>query len=112
MTNNQYELELSPIVPESDDFGLPARFARFHANNPDIYKNLVRLAYRFRQSRPNGKLGIQMLMEVLRWDYFMVTDGDEEFKLPNEFAAFYSRLMMTQEPKLKDMFRVRTSIAD
>jgi hypothetical protein len=53
-----------------------------------------------------------MLMEVLRWDYLMTINSDEEFKLPNEFAAFYSRLMMTQEPELKDMFRIRASIAD
>ena len=77
MTQNQYELDFAPIVNEPESCSLPFRFARFHLSNPQVFDNLVKLAHKFRQARPKAKLGIQMLMEVLRWDYFMQTEGEE-----------------------------------
>lgn len=111
----QTELEFTPLQPEPTESGIYARFRKFHANNPDVYNNLVRLAKEFRSKgfNHNRKLGIAMLFEVLRWNYFINVDlGEEEFKLSNDFRAPYARLIMIQEPDLQDAFNTKTSVVD
>lgn len=112
---NQSELEFTPVVPEAKESSIYARFHRFHANNPEVYNNLVRLAREFRRNSQNynRKMGIGMLYEVLRWSYYINVDlGEEEFKLSNDFRAPYARLIMQQEPDLQDAFNIKTSIVD
>ena len=53
-----------------------------------------------------------MLFEVLRWNYFMNVDSDEEYKFPNAFAAGYARLIMKQEPDLEGIFKLNKSTFD
>jgi hypothetical protein len=87
------------------------RFTEFHAENPDVYVTLVRLARTKIQRTGCQKLGMQQLFEVLRWDVAMTT-GDAEFKVNNNFAAHYARLIMRQEPDLAGRFEIRRSTAD
>jgi len=109
---DQFDFDFSPITPESDDKSLASRFERFHENNPVVYKNLVGLARQFREKRPNAIMGIGMLYEVLRWNYYMGIDTDEDYKLNNDFCAPYARLIMKQEPDLENAFKLRASIID
>jgi hypothetical protein len=53
-----------------------------------------------------------MLFEVLRWNYWISVDSDEQFKFPNAFAAGYSRLIMKQEKDLEGVFRLCKSAFD
>ena len=53
-----------------------------------------------------------MLYEVLRWNYYMNVETEEEYKLPNEYRAPYARLIMDQEPDLQDAFNLRCSVVD
>jgi hypothetical protein len=113
--NTQTELEFPPIVPEGNESRIYKRFDKFHSNNPEVYNNLVRLAREFRRkgSNHNRKMGIGMLYEVLRWNYYMnVEAGEEEYKLSNDFRAPYARLIMDQEPDLQDAFNLRCSVVD
>ena len=114
-TPHQVELEFTPVLPEPKEVGIYARFLKFHANNPEVYNNLVRLAREFRSQsfNLNRKMSISMLIEVLRWNYFIEVDqGEEEFKLSNDFRAPYARLIMQQEQDLTDAFNTRTSVVD
>ena len=113
-TNDQLELDWSPIKPDQYDSSIATRFVKFHQDNPAVYRNLVALArvFRGKAQNINRKLGIQMLFEVLRWNYYMTTKTDEKYKLNNVFAAPYSRLIMAQEPDLEDAFNLRTSVVD
>jgi hypothetical protein len=115
MKTHQVEIEFTPVLPEPKEVGIYARFLKFHANNPEVYNNLVRLAREFRRNSQNynRKMGIGMLYEVLRWNYYINVDlGEEEFKLSNDFRAPYARLMMQQEPDLQDAFNIKTSVVD
>jgi hypothetical protein len=87
------------------------RFNRYHKNNPEVYNALVALARDFRQ-KSHRKIGIKMLFEVLRWNYYLTINTDEEYKLSNDFTAHYARIIMMQEPDLKDAFNLRLSKAD
>jgi hypothetical protein len=110
----QSELDFTPPLPEEKETSIYARFKRFHATNPHVYENLVKLARDFRSkgSNHNRKLGIGMLYEVLRWNYYLTTEGEEEFKLSNDFRAAYARLIMEQEKDLSDAFNIKQSVID
>lgn len=110
-TNDQLELDYTP-VEDTESQSIAARFSRFHAKNPAVYRNLVALARQFRAKRPQGKMGIGMLYEVLRWHFWMETESPEEYKLSNDFRAPYARLIMAQEPDLEDAFNTKTSVVD
>lgn len=108
---DQLQLCLDPIEELKDD-SIPARFERFHAANPQVYANLVALARQFRDKRRDGKIGIAMLYEVIRWNYYMEVDSEEEYKLSNDFRACYARKIMSCEPDLEGIFQTKTSVAD
>ena len=53
-----------------------------------------------------------MLFELLRWDHMMQTDGDEPFKLNNNYRAYYARLIEKHEPDLRGVYTMRKSVSD
>jgi hypothetical protein len=91
---------------------LAKKFDEFHAANPHVYEALVVLARRFRERRRDAKTGIGMLYEVLRWEYYLNTTSDDEYKLSNSYRAFYARLIMQNEHDLEGIFNTKQSIAD
>ena len=78
----------------------------FDRANPQIYRELVRLARVWVDKRPDHRLGIKMLFERLRWDLAIKTTG-EPLKLNNNYHALYARKIMAQEPDLADLFETR-----
>jgi hypothetical protein len=106
---NKYQEELQFDKPTTK---LGQAFAKYHAENPNVYQSLVDLARKSRRYRPDRVIGIQMLFEVLRWNYYTSVHTTEEYKFPNAFAAGYSRLIMKNEPDLKGIFRIAKSEFD
>jgi len=85
---------------------IEADFAAFHAANPHVYAELVRLARVWVRERGVNHLGIATLYEVARWNITLSTAG-EAFKLNNNHRALYARLIMDQEPDLAGLFKTR-----
>lgn len=86
-------------------------FDDFHADNPDVYDELVRLA-RIWRTRGLNKLGIATLFEVLRWENHMNGVRDKDgYKLNNNYRALYARLIMEQESDLDGLFDIRERTA-
>jgi hypothetical protein len=108
---NQLNLNFEPIIEIKGD-SIPERFKRFHFANPHVYDALVNLARQFRQRRGDSKIGIGMLYEVLRWNYYMTTESEDDYKWSNDFRACYARLIMQKEADLKGIFQTKTSVAD
>ena len=77
----------------------------FHAENPHVAIALMELAEALRK-RGHNQYGIAGLFEVLRYRHSLETRGDE-FKLNNNFRAFYARLLMRQYPWLDGFFETR-----
>lgn len=88
-----------------------AKFDDFHTANPHVYQVLVALARQWVTSTGRNKLGIGALYERARWEIALST-GDADYKLNNNYRAFYARLIMRQEADLAGLFDVRTSEAD
>jgi hypothetical protein len=83
------------------------QFRAFHAANPHVYNALRSLALGMvKQSR--RRIGMRMLLEVLRWQYYMQTnDPSSDFKINNNYAPHYARLLMDSTPELAGAFEVR-----
>jgi len=89
------------------DLTIQERFELFHSLNPFVYKRLVSMARKLRGSG-RRKAGIGMLVELLRWNYYMsTTDANSEFKLCNDYRSRYARLIMEQESDLEGFFNTR-----
>lgn len=86
-------------------------FDRFHAENPVVYKVLVHLAREWVLRTGRRKLGIASLFERARWEIALMT-SDPDYKLNNNWRAYYARLIMYREPDLDELFTLRASEAD
>lgn len=85
------------------------RFLAFHRANPQIYRELVRLA---REARTYGqdRVGIRMIWEVLRWNVITQTvDLSSDYKLNDHYHSLYSRFIMSKEKGLRGIFEIRGS---
>lgn len=83
------------------------RFKEFHAKNPRVYSQLVKLA---RQAKATGKhkMSIELLVNAVRWLSFLETeDTNSDFKINNNYKSHYARLIMEQEPDLSNIFNTR-----
>ena len=87
----------------TDQFAI-LRWWDFHIANPYVYCRLRDMAVALAK-RGRKKIGIKTLWEVMRWEHWMETD--EEPRLNNDYTSRYARLLMDNEPELRDMFEVR-----
>lgn len=90
---------------------LTERFEAFHADNPHVYRIMVEQARRWVRETGRHKLGAQMLIERVRWVIAIQTKSDD-YRINNDFAAFYARLIMAREADLAGLFDLRRSEAD
>jgi hypothetical protein len=83
-------------------------FIEFDTQNPEVYRQLVRLARQWRAAG-KAKLGIKTLFEKLRWEWHVagLTDSDG-YKLNNNFTALYARKIMKNETDLDGLFEIRS----
>jgi hypothetical protein len=96
---------LKPFGGGKQESLLEREFQDFHTTHPEIYTRLVSLA-RDLKRRGHERAGIAMLYEVVRWQQFTVNrDGD--YKLNNNYRAYYARMMMEQETDLAGFFETR-----
>jgi hypothetical protein len=89
---------------------LDQKFEHFHKTHPEVYTSLLRLSRNWVAAHGNSRLGIAAIYEVARWEIIWET-GDPEFKLNNNYRAYYARLLM-MEPGLYGLFELRDSGAD
>lgn len=85
---------------------LERAFQEFHAQNPQVYATLKRLAVRAKQ-QGQTRTGIGMLWEVMRWELTVETRSGDNFRLNNNHRSRYARLLMEQEPELAGIFATR-----
>ena len=97
--------QLLPLGPSEAE----QRFMDFHAANPHVYEELLRIC-RFVRGRGVQRWGIAACFERLRGIGQGETAGDL-YRLNNNYRAWYSR-RLNLEPGLEGLFEVRSSGAD
>jgi hypothetical protein len=84
------------------------RFEQFHNRNPQVYLALKSMTQEM-VNRGRKRVGINMLFEVLRWNYYMETDDpNSDFKINNNYAPYYARLLITENSQWEKVFELRT----
>lgn len=87
------------------------QFEAFHEANPRVYETLLHLSREWLRRMGGRKCGIGALYEVARWQIALETN-DPDFKINNNWRAWYARLLMANHPELEGMFDLRHSEAD
>tara|TARA_R110000823_G_scaffold99112_1_gene213993 strand:- start:147 stop:494 length:348 start_codon:yes stop_codon:yes gene_type:complete len=104
--------ELIKPEPEASAGSIQEAFERFHELNPSVYRNLLSMAHEMKR-RGRKQIGMKMLFELLRWNYYLNTDDpNSKFRLCNNYTSRYSRLISEQEPDLEDVFSFRKLISE
>jgi hypothetical protein len=80
-------------------------FEKFHLENPHIYEMICKLAREWKKSG-HEKASIKMFFEVIRWKRGVSTKN-KDYKINNNYHSRYSRLIIDQEPDLRELFEVR-----
>lgn len=93
------------VIPEHRS-EIEAAFDRFHAEHPEVYAELVRIARRLREQGWE-RFGIKTVWEVCRYRSMVGNVAGKGPKLNNNFTAYYARKIMDQEPDLADVFKTR-----
>lgn len=87
------------------------RFEAFDEENPQVYRTLRQFALNYIRATGATRIGVQMIVEKLRYETGIVTRS-ADFKVNNDFAAYFARKLMALEPELAGRFETRTSDAD
>ena len=89
---------------------LREKFEQFDQENPHIWDLFKQFTF---EAIRNGHrvFSIALVTERIRWET-MVNTTDTDFKLRNDYRAFYARKFHQEYPMYDGLFRTRPSIAD
>jgi hypothetical protein len=108
MTLDLFEITYCNPPAQERKRSLKEGFLEFHGQHPEVYTQLVELATKAK-TRGRRKWGVKALFEVLRWqrEFSDLPSDAEDFKLNNNYTAFYARLIMANESYLAGYFETR-----
>lgn len=109
---NLFDDHLEPLNPVQYDpaLTLKERFIHFHESNPHVYREIKRRSLLL-HSQGIRRFGIKAIFEAMRYDHAVRTGGDS-FKMNNNHAPFYARLIMKTAPILDGFFQVREQTSE
>lgn len=82
-------------------------FLKFHETNPKVYSMFKIFACQLRQGGLSH-YGSKAIMERIRW-HFEVEHKQKDFKVNNNYASCYARLLMREAPEFKGFFELRNT---
>jgi len=87
-----------------------ANFDQWHADNPMIWKYFEQFSL---QALAHGKRRIShwLIINRIRWEVYIVTTG-RDFKISNDYIAFYARLWIKTHPQHADLFKTKRMIGE
>lgn len=81
------------------------RFEEYHRDNPHVFR-LFKKYSETAMERGYTRFSAKAVFERLRWHYQMETEGDD-FKLNNNYTAYYARMLMREDARFADFFELR-----
>lgn len=85
-------------------------FEDYHARNPQVWAMFRRFTLQAIEAG-RERIGAKMIAERIRWETF-VGDHAGEFRINNNFPAYYARKFMAEFPQHEGIFQTRASRAD
>ena len=89
---------------------LTDKFNQYHKDNPQVYELFKRFTF-MAIKRGHNRLSAWMIANRIRWETSIVTTG-EDFKISNDYIAFYARLWKAKHPEHKDLFNTKKMIGE
>lgn len=82
-----------------------AEWWEWHRANPDVWRHFERFSM---EAVRNGRRKIShwLIVNRIRWEVAIVTSGDD-FKISNDYIAFYARLWRALHPAHADLFNIK-----
>ena len=77
----------------------------WHRANPNVWKYFEMYAMEAVQAGKK-KISHWLIINRIRWELYLVTTGDD-FKISNDYIAFYARLWRAKYPQYKDLFNIK-----
>jgi len=77
----------------------------WHKANPDVWTLFERFSLEAIQ-RGRNKISHWLIINRIRWETAIVTTG-KDFKISNDYIAFYARLWIAKYPQHKDLFTIK-----
>ena len=81
------------------------KFETYHVENPHVYDLFIRFA---KEAKSTGRrtFSAKAIFERIRWHVDVETTGDQ-FKVNNNYPAYYARKMMEDYPEFDGFFKIR-----
>jgi hypothetical protein len=95
------EKTLPMITPSKKE-----RWYAWHLKNPNVYHLFKHFTFEALRERKHKHLGAWLVVNRIRWETSISTTG-EDFKISNNFIAYYARLFMEEYPEHKGLFRTK-----
>lgn len=100
MTGDLFERAVfGDIIPKIAD-----AFVDYHKANPGIYDQFKRFAFELRRAG-RDHFGAKAILERIRYETAITGSG--EFKINNNFASCYARLLILDHPEFSEFFETR-----
>jgi hypothetical protein len=82
----------------------------WHKGNPHVWQLFERFAYEA-VNKGRTRISHWLIINRIRWETNIVTTG-EDFKISNDYIAFYARLWKAKHPQHKDLFTTKRMIGE
>lgn len=76
----------------------------YHKRNPQVYEGFKQKA--LMAARKKRRFSAMAIIQILRWETSV--EGDDEFKINNNYAPYYARLFEIEHPEHKGFFVKRS----
>ena len=81
-------------------------FNQFNEQNPHVYQAFEKEVLKaIRIGRT--KLSAKMIINVIRWNYYVTRTTDTNFKINDAYQSYYAREFIRLHPKHNDIFTLR-----
>ena len=82
------------------------RFDDFHQRNPRVYELFCKHV-RDAIAAGKKKVSSKMIINVIRWNFYLETDSDDSFKINDRYTAYYARQYIKDNPETRELFELR-----
>jgi len=97
--------QLSLFCGRKSERTVRERFLEFHAENPHVYKALLRFALEA-YAAGRGRFSMRAIFHRARW-YTRIETTDPDWKINDRWSPHYARMMMEAVPELEGFFELR-----
>jgi hypothetical protein len=83
---------------------------KWHCENPEVWQYFERFSLEAIH-KGRKKISHWLIINRIRWEVNIVTTGDD-FKISNDYIAFYARLWIARYPQYSDLFTIKKMIGE